>query len=112
MQTAKLLGALALVAGSAAAGAQDWGDPGKGLSFARKTCAECHDLSAGEQRLPMRGAPSFKAIANTPGMTATALIVWFRSAHPLLPKTMPNLVIEDDDMDNVVAYILSLRTKR
>jgi hypothetical protein len=44
-----------------------------------------------------------------PGMTGTALAVWFRTSHPVLPKTMPNLVIEDDDMDNVIAYILSLR---
>jgi hypothetical protein len=45
-------------------------------------------------------------------MTGTALAVWFRTSHPVLPKTMPNLVIEDDDMDNVIAYILSLRGRR
>jgi hypothetical protein len=45
-------------------------------------------------------------------MTGTALAVWFRTSHPVLPKTMPNLVIEDDDMDNVIAYILSLHGHR
>ncbi len=45
-------------------------------------------------------------------LSRTALAVWFRTSHPLLPKTMPNLVIEDDDMDNVIAYILSLRGRR
>jgi cytochrome c2 len=112
MQAAKLLGLLALVAGCAMAGAQDWGDPRKGLEYARAMCTECHDLSAEEQRPPMRGAPSFEAIANTPGMTPTALVVWFRTSHPLLPKTMPNLIVPDDDMDNVIAYILSLRKKK
>jgi mono/diheme cytochrome c family protein len=112
MQAVKLLGALALIAGSTVAAAQEWGDARKGLSYAQKMCAECHAVSARQARSPAADAPSFEAIANTPGMTATALIVWFRSSHPLLPKTMPNLVIEDDDMDNVVAYILSLRNKK
>jgi hypothetical protein len=45
-------------------------------------------------------------------MTAMALTVWFRSSHPNIPKRMPNLIIEDEDMDNVIAYILSLRDRR
>lgn len=112
MQVVKLMGALALMAGPTVAGAQDGGDAREGLRYAQKMCAECHAVSAGEPRSPVADAPPFKAIANTPGMTGTALVVWFRTSHPLLPKTMPNLVIEDDDMDNVIAYILSLRDKR
>jgi hypothetical protein len=38
-------------------------------------------------------------------MTATALTVWLTTSHP----TMPNIVIEPNDMDNVVAFILSLK---
>jgi hypothetical protein len=53
-------------------------------------------------------APTFRAIANTPGMTALALTVFLRTPH----RSMPNLVIADSDRDNVVAYILSLRDKR
>jgi mono/diheme cytochrome c family protein len=112
MQAAKLMGALALMAGSTVAGAQDWGDARQGLRYAQKMCAECHAVSARQPRSPLPDAPSFQAIANTPGMTGTALAVWFRTSHPVLPKTMPNLVIEDDDMDNVIAYILSLRGRR
>jgi hypothetical protein len=33
-------------------------------------------------------------LANTPGMTVTALTVWSRTTHP----TMPNLAIEPTDM--------------
>lgn len=112
MGTAKLMGALALVAGPTLAGAQDAGDAREGLRFAERMCAECHAVSVRQARSPVPDAPPFKAIANTPGMTGTALVVWFRTSHPLLPKTMPNLVIDDDDMDNVIAYILSLRDKR
>jgi mono/diheme cytochrome c family protein len=112
MQAARLLGVLALVAFSAMAGAQDLGDPREGLRYAQKMCAGCHAVLPGQVHSPMPDAPSFGAVADTPGMTATALIVWFRGSHPLIPKTMPNIVVEDDDMDNVVAYILSLKTKR
>jgi len=38
-------------------------------------------------------------------MTETALTVWLRTSHP----TMPNIIVEPADMDNVIAYILSLK---
>jgi hypothetical protein len=46
-------------------------------------------------------------VANTPGMTATALAVWLTTSHP----TMPNIVLEQQDLDNVVAFILTLKDK-
>ena len=57
---------------------------------------------------PNRQAPPFKQIANTPGMSVTALTVWSRTTHP----TMPNLVIDPNDMDDLIAYILSLRERK
>jgi hypothetical protein len=39
------------------------------------------------------------------GMSITRLTVWSRTSHP----TMPNLVIAPDDMDDLIAYILSLK---
>ena len=44
-------------------------------------------------------------VANTSGVTATALRVWLQSSHP----TMPNIILEPNDLSNVVAYILSLK---
>src|SRR6187431_3680 len=38
-------------------------------------------------------------------MTATALTVWLQTSHP----TMPNIILEPNDVSNVVAYILSLK---
>jgi hypothetical protein len=38
-------------------------------------------------------------------MTATALRAALNTSH----RTMPNLVIKDDDADSIIAYILSLR---
>jgi hypothetical protein len=53
-------------------------------------------------------APTFKSIANAPGMTATALTVFLRTPH----RNMPNLIISGSDRGNVIEYILSLRDKR
>ena len=106
MQAVKLLAAIAFVAGAAVAGAQEVGDARKGLRFAEQICAECHAVKAG-QTVPAT-APTFKAIANTPGMTAMALTIFFRTPH----RDMPNLVLSDDDRDDVIAYIVSLREKR
>ena len=87
---------------------QDIGDAGKGLSYARKVCASCHNVLRSEGVSPSSRAPTFKKIANTPGMSVTALTVWSRTSHP----TMPNLIIEPNDMDDLIAYILSLRDQR
>ena len=42
-------------------------------------------------------------------MTERALLVWLQSSdHP----TMPNLMIAPGDLDDVVDYIVSLRTRK
>jgi len=84
--------------------AQEVGDPRAGLASAREVCASCHAVQAGETRSPNAQAPSFEAIASTPGMTGTALAVALRTSH----ETMPNLMLEHEELENVIAYILSL----
>ena len=44
-------------------------------------------------------------MATTPGMTHRALAVWLQSSH----ENMPNLMVPQDDRDDVIAYILSLK---
>jgi mono/diheme cytochrome c family protein len=80
------------------------GDPQVGFDYAHATCAACHAIS--EEKSPVATAPRFKDVANTPGMTPTALMVWLQNAqHP----TMPNLMIRGQELRNVAAYILSLK---
>ena len=86
----------------------DVGDARKGLVFAQKICSACHNVLRTEAASPNKQAPPFKAIANTPGMSITALTVWSRTSHP----TMPNLVIDPNDMDDLIAYILALRDRK
>jgi len=87
---------------------QDVGDARKGLVYAERVCAACHNVSRSEATSPNRQAPPFKQIADTPGMSVTALTVWSRTSHP----TMPNFVIDPADMDDLIAYIVSLREKK
>jgi len=96
-----------------AASAQVVGDPQAGQGIAMEICSTCHAVRPGEgidpspDPLPFDEleALPFEDIANTPGVTATVLFVWLTSSHP----TMPNIVLEDEDLRNVVAYILSLK---
>ena len=90
------------------ADAVDIGDAGKGLKYAQRICSQCHNVLRSDASSPHRQAPPFKKIANTPGMSVTALTVWSRTTHP----TMPNLVIDPNDMDDLIAYILSLRDRK
>jgi len=92
----------------AAVHAGEIGNATEGLAYARAHCAECHRVETpAEDTLPTEDAPDFVTIANTPGMTERALIVWLQTSHP----TMPNLIIPAEERDDVVAYIMSLRQK-
>ena len=87
--------------------AQELGDPVLGLNFAKKVCSECHWVLPEESISLNLGAASFEEIANTPGINAQALFVWFRTPHP----TMPNFKLEIQNEEDVIAYILSLKDK-
>ena len=102
-----VVGSLALVAAVPVA-AQSGGDVSRGLAYAQKTCAECHAVLPSQTTSPRPGLATFKNVANTPGMTATAILVWLQTPHP----TMPNLMIATSDRDDVIAYITSLKEPR
>ena len=89
--------------------AAEVGDPQRGLVYAKKVCATCHAVEAGDVVSPEMLAPTFTAVAGTPGMTERALYVWLQSANH---ESMPNLLIAAGDLDDVVAYIMTLRSKK
>lgn len=84
------------------------GDPKAGRTYAQTHCVSCHSIVPDGNTSPVNAATPFQMIADTGGMTRTALFVFFRSPHP----TMPNLVVRGDDVDNTIAYILSLKTAK
>jgi mono/diheme cytochrome c family protein len=103
LRTAALASALAAAAWNA--NAQD-GDVAAGRDFAREACITCHvvDPANASPRVVAIG-PNFQDIANTKGMTATALRVFLTTSHP----KMPNLILTSEQIADVSAYILSLR---
>jgi mono/diheme cytochrome c family protein len=85
--------------------ADELGNAKLGVTFAQANCAGCHAVLSGETESPNPDAPAFKAVADTPGITRTALSVFLQSPHP----TMPNLIIPAQYADDLIAYILSLK---
>ena len=110
MKRVKRMAALAaaLVVTCAGVRAQE-SDVAAGHAFARNACQPCHAVEA-EQRTPRRIVigPAFRDVANTSGMTATAIRVFLRTSHP----KMPNLILTPEETEDVIAYILSLRVPR
>ena len=80
-------------------------DRQKGRILARQVCAECHAVGRQGLRSSNAEAPSFVAVASTPGMTEMALYVFFQTPH----RAMPNLILTPDQKREIIAYILSLR---
>jgi len=83
------------------------GEPSSGREFSQRVCGVCHAVLPGDKKSPNAAATSFEEIANNSFWTRTALIVWFQTPHP----TMPNLILDVEEHDNVIAYILSLKDK-
>jgi mono/diheme cytochrome c family protein len=104
---ATLIGSVAIaacaLAGSPAV-AQD--TPNAGLAVARQLCSECHDVERTPQpRSPNTAAPPFVTIANVPGMTGMALSAALQSPH----RSMPNVMLDANQLGGIVSYILSLQ---
>ena len=86
--------------------AQDIGSPIRGKAYSQERCADCHAIDTAAKSSPVRAAPTFAKIANTPGMTPMALTAWLHSSH----NTMPSLIVKGDDLNDLIAYIRSLKT--
>ena len=105
------LALIALSIAGAPAAAKDDASVGKG--YARANCTYCHVISDDQEFTPplQPHGPKFTAIAakakNTPARLTTFLMMThhdFRNA-----KGMPNPLLTNDQISDVVAYIVSLR---
>jgi mono/diheme cytochrome c family protein len=106
VRTLQKIAIAALLAAPAAVHAQEVGDQEAGHAYAKKVCAECHAVERGEKLSPYIDLPSFQTVADSPGMTERALAVWLQNPHP----NMPNFILPQADMDNVIAYIMTLKS--
>jgi mono/diheme cytochrome c family protein len=100
-----LISGLVLSAWASLAAAQVPQETRQGLVVARRVCSECHNVENRVAPSPNARAPTFRAIANTPGMLDAALYGAVRTPHGGMPVLLP----EARDVDNVTAYLRSLR---
>jgi mono/diheme cytochrome c family protein len=98
---------LGLVATSPEAHAQQIGDPIAGRQIAEGWCSSCHVVGSAAERGTSTGAPTFAAIARMKSTTPMSLRAFLLTPHP----RMPDLHLSQDEIDNLGAYILSLRRK-
>lgn len=103
LSSALILAAMLSVIPSHRALGQDGGDPASGRALARRWCDSCHVVDPQQQRATSTGAPTFAAIANMKSTTAMGLRVFLQTPH----GRMPDLHLTRDEIDDVVAYILS-----
>jgi len=86
--------------------AQDIGNATRGWKLAVRTCAGCHWVHHEGKSGSLR-APTLTAIANTKGMSAIALNVALLTSH----RSMPNIVLNAQERADLIAFILTLKTK-
>ena len=94
-----------LVAITAPIAAQELGSAKRGEAMAKAVCAECHAVEKGAGGSRNGNAPRFQTLATTRGMTPMALMVALRTSH----KEMPNLVLKNSEVDDIIAYIETLK---
>jgi len=109
-------GGLALLAGIGMVGlglsgsavrAQIHPDAKTGKELASKLCVSCHIVGpeASSASVPA-DVPSFERIANKPGQTTQAIAGAIVIPHP----PMPQIELTREEIGDVAAYILTLRT--
>ena len=99
---------LLLSLASAAATTTQAQDRQEGAKWATNVCGECHAVARSQPRSPNGRAPPFVELANTPGMTTAALTVALTTPH----AGMPMFVLTSEQRQDIIAYILSLKTSK
>ncbi len=112
-----VVGAIVSAIGFAAAAEREKaGDPAEGHRLAIKICGFCHIAASDQEFAPTlrNPVPSFQTIANKPGTTTAALRQFLLTTHSTIaePNKMPNPRLTDDQITDVVSYIVSLRPRR
>ena len=81
------------------------GDPAAGQRLAATWCANCHRIAPAGPGPATDMAPSFAAIAALPSTTSMSLRAYLRTPH----ANMPDYRLSREELDDIVAYLLSLR---
>jgi mono/diheme cytochrome c family protein len=87
------------------ANAQEVGDVAAGRQLSETWCSSCHLVGPSASSGIVNGAPTFPAIARMKSTTVLSLRAFLQTPH----ARMPDLHLTRDEVDNIAAYILSLR---
>jgi mono/diheme cytochrome c family protein len=87
--------------------AQGTGNPAADRHIASDWCSSCHVVSPASKRGSSNGAPTFTAIAGMKSTTAMVLKVFLQTPH----SGMPDVHLSRSEIDDLTAYILSLKHK-
>lgn len=82
-------------------------DVAAGKEVAQRWCANCHLVAPGQASATSDSVPTFMAIAARPNVSMDGLRAFLADPH----GRMPPLVLSRADIDNLSAYILSLRAR-
>jgi len=82
-------------------------DVTEGDRIAHTLCINCHAVDTGGPAIRTDRLLSFSWIANQESLTSTTLPAWLSTSH----KRMPDFNLTRDEIQQVSAYILSLRNK-
>jgi mono/diheme cytochrome c family protein len=104
---APLLATLLWIVWPNGAGAQQLGDIAAGRHLSQTWCGSCHLVAPDVDRAVSNGVPTFVGIARDQSVTALSLRVFLQTPH----AGMPDLHLSRDEIDDLAAYILSLRSK-
>ena len=87
----------------------------RGHAIAEKVCWVCHVIGPDQEFSPVlkEPGPDFHLIAKRSDTTVKSLSAFLHTAHRTedKPYTMPNPGLNDEAIDAVVSYILSLRPR-
>lgn len=99
------LAALLLLRLHAASGATSGQEAAaRGHTLAQAWCSSCHAVE--KFAIPVgQPGPAFTSIAAIRSMTPLAIKVFLQSSH----EPMPNFILKKQDIDDLAAYIMSLK---
>lgn len=100
-----LLSVMLLACLSHQARAQGIGNVSAGRHLAETWCASCHVVTAKADSGTSNGAPTFVSIGRMTSTTYLSMRAFLQTPH----DRMPDLHLSRDEMDDLTAYLLSLR---
>ena len=80
-------------------------DPDSGRALAQRWCSSCHMVEPTQAAASAIGVPTFAGVARMPSTTESSLRVFLQTPH----DRMPDLHLSNQEMADVIAYILSLK---